>query len=801
MEVDEVDRGSGSASASSCSGEGTEDILCDLSEEFVSLSRKQFKSVTGSAPSNYHAFGQIEGAVTDLASLLEQSRQEWAKLAPIIIHTLLRWTISDTLHDLLVPRLIGINFVEYVRSLASGTAASAFHFTEKAFPTQKTAEDISRALRVLQDKATAVGQIILNIQQAHTCVLPYIWHFSCVLKRGGTTNSGIRELCGFNLSLSPSIINKEICGVGMKLWYSNYIGQLMEKARETIIEGLITRRIFIPVYLRDNFVRKEFYLEQRGDKSWTGQVVSSTTLVAFVMVFCALFGTCPLMTEYKPMERNCVNEMVQSQVFDLKGVLDGVRHTSNRMSSGKFFTVASDDMRSASHADNAIGLSAHGHLLGVLDEVTGDMIYPMIVCVDTEFVLIMRKMCLGHHRRVKQLVVTPPPFHAGMHVNQIHNENLIWQLLVWVPFCLFRAVKPILYNADLQKKMLELVKVEERTDVIRHRTAIARPTRSIRFNTEVLDGDDELKEGDEMEGEEEEVMEQGEADIRGWDQRPPSERGHQDQETPEQAFARYTAEAAAHAGNTTDGLPGSDVIATAAVLAERYAKNKLAESNFVREREVVVQARGTGWKAESKKKFKLQGDDANRQKTEHTLSESLKINYTRMLYNHSLFYAAFTIADVILAAEGGWEKNELTRLVRYMIKDEFSLGIQPFIDLQVHGDLSTLLTKLPLIITAVVAGGREYVVRALVFVLAEMAHLRDNCPGMLKTLGANATYCNEQTVEHKNGRIAQLMDRWGVHNYPGLREMSVRDVHDREGKSVGKAILETGYLAIPHLLC
>ena len=327
--------------------------------------------------------------------------------------------------------------------------------------------------------------------------------------------------------------------------------------------------------------------------------------------------------------------------------------------------------------------------------------------------------------------------------------------------------------------------------------------RSISFATEVFEEDDELKEGDEenVEEEEEAVMEQGEAEIRGWEQRPPSEPGHQDQETPEEAFARYTAEAAANAANATDGFPGSDVIATAAVLAERYAKNKLAESNFVKEREVVVKARDKGWKAVKKKKLKLSGEEANQQKTEDAISDSLKLNYTRTLYNHNLFYAGFTIADGILKAESGWQKNELTQLIHYMISEQLSLGIQPFIELQVHGDLSPLLTKLPLMITAVVAGGREFVVRALVFALAEIIHLRDHCPGMLKTLGTNATYCNELPVEHKNGRIVQLMERWGVHDYRGLREMSVRDVHDREGKSVGKTILETGCLYIPHMLC
>ena len=163
MEVaEEVDNGSGSASASASASSGVIDEKVKFFESVIDLSRSQLKSVVRAAPPNYRAFGQIEGAVTDLASLLEQSRQEWASLASEVIYTLLRWTISEKLYEMMIPRLVGTNFVEYIRSLASGIEASAVHFSEKRYESQKSAEYLARALRVLQDKATAVGRIILR---------------------------------------------------------------------------------------------------------------------------------------------------------------------------------------------------------------------------------------------------------------------------------------------------------------------------------------------------------------------------------------------------------------------------------------------------------------------------------------------------------------------------------------------------------------------------------------------------------------------------------------------------------------
>ena len=146
--------------------------------DFIDETRKQLKKIVSIAPKSYHEFGQVEGAVSDLSTLLDQSHDEWAQEAPLVIHTLIRWMLSPTLIDLMTPRVIGGDLNKYLMRLASGTVADTSHFTAALQKTHQSAEYIAKRVRVKQAKATMYAQIILNCQQEGKCVLPYIWHLS-----------------------------------------------------------------------------------------------------------------------------------------------------------------------------------------------------------------------------------------------------------------------------------------------------------------------------------------------------------------------------------------------------------------------------------------------------------------------------------------------------------------------------------------------------------------------------------------------------------------------------------------------
>ena len=115
--------------------------------------------------------------------------------------------------------------------------------------------------------------------------------------------------------------------------------------------------------------------------------------------------------------------------------------------------------------------------------------------------------------------------------------------------------------------------------------------------------------------------------------------------------------------------------------------------------------------------------------------------------------------------------NALTKKIGLMF-EMLEICVKPFDDLNDKGDISTLFEWYPSMIKLFAMGKKPNIVCAGFFLLAQLQHMLQHRPDLIKQIGSICTSLNEVFIEHDNSIIARALEGMLV-AFDKIREVSV----------------------------
>jgi hypothetical protein len=172
------------------------------------------------------------------------------------------------------------------------------------------------------------------------------------------------------------------------------------------------------------------------------------------------------------------------------------------------------------------------------------------------------------------------------------------------------------------------------------------------------------------------------------------------------------------------------------------------------------------------------------------ISETCKTNLMRMKFGCELLYAVFEEAEQQIIEEKMFENSSLGALLKNFIKDQLGLCVQPTNSLCGDGDIKPLFSSYPTLLRYWSFGGKPYVVRAAMYTLIHLNHMKEYCPHIILQLGLNAFQLNDGDIEHQNSCIARDSTEEKINTFQELRNISVNVAKRRSDINDQKEILE-----------
>ena len=97
-----------------------------------------------------------------------------------------------------------------------------------------------------------------------------------------------------------------------------------------------------------------------------------------------------------------------------------------------------------------------------------------------------------------------------------------------------------------------------------------------------------------------------------------------------------------------------------------------------------------------------------------------------------------------------------------MFKEQLQLVVEPFNILNATGDITNFYEHFPLIIRAIATGKKFKIVRVCFLLLAQLIHLIDNRPDIMRQIAIMAAFTNEVHIEFHNSTIARRVKNMDV---------------------------------------
>ena len=173
-----------------------------------------------------------------------------------------------------------------------------------------------------------------------------------------------------------------------------------------------------------------------------------------------------------------------------------------------------------------------------------------------------------------------------------------------------------------------------------------------------------------------------------------------------------------------------------------------------------------------------------------SIVKSCITNHQRLKYNDELLHVAICLSIEKIGAETLFGKNALTRMVGALFMDQLHLAVQPFNDLNARGDRTSLYEHFPLMIRVIATGNKHKIVRACFFLLAELIHLIENRPDIMRQIAIMAPYTNEVQIEFHNSTIARRLQHMDV-LFQNIRNESVNTSRIRDMYTQVRNMLDT----------
>lgn len=208
------------------------------------------------------------------------------------------------------------------------------------------------------------------------------------------------------------------------------------------------------------------------------------------------------------------------------------------------------------------------------------------------------------------------------------------------------------------------------------------------------------------------------------------------------------------------------VIASVGILIEQAQEYQGVQATFYNQ----VQHQG------KKKDDKMQMGTAlaTALKDQERIRKSMVVNHCRLKYLMELLWAVFKAAEPDIVKEGLWEKNELTKMVQHYVKDILgALCVQPFNDLNYEGNIAPFFESYPKQIILASVGGKWKIVRASMFMLAILLHLKKHRPDVLIQIALHPTMLNEVYIEHLNSIVKRYCVYIKARFFNDIRKCSI----------------------------
>lgn len=402
----------------------------------------------------------------------------------------------------------------------------------------------------------------------------------------------------------------------------------------------------------------------------------------------------------------------------------------------------------------------------------------VVLILDTEFIQQCGKYsAVMRNDFMAKIVVPPVPLHSCKHLQEVLTEQVLFILFFLADFYEFRGFKPNTFKV-IEKSILKLVTENERKDMFWGNNDERQPLNLDDCIDPVEEENGEVAEEKDYEPEDE-MRDVFEAE------RIPIDDANEESDGVVPGILEE------HERNYNEnGIDQTRLQMIAEItpsLIDCVLKRKRDELDFKKGRRKAIAEKVRG-----AKEMKLPPPNIL-YRSLIKISETCKTNLMRMKFGCELLYAVFEEAEQQIIEEKLFENSSLGALLKNFIKDQLGLCVQPTNSLCGDGDIKPLFSSYPILLRYWSFGVKPYVVRAALYTLIHLNHMKEHCPHIILQLGMNAFQLNDGDIEHQNSCIARDSTEEKISTFKELRRISVNVAKRRSDINEQKELLEVDF--------
>lgn len=226
----------------------------------------------------------------------------------------------------------------------------------------------------------------------------------------------------------------------------------------------------------------------------------------------------------------------------------------------------------------------------------------------------------------------------------------------------------------------------------------------------------------------------------------------------------------ANAKRRDTNLSDNTAIATLTGMVTRW-KRKMAQAREDRWWKFLSPKEKSALKKEGNGKPQINQAYASSIELEDVLVKASVMNHQREKISFELLYFAFMDIMPVIIEESLFTSSSLGRLIENLF-EQLSLCTAPFNSLNNKGNIEPLLRLYPQLIKLYAVGNKPNIVKTGFFLQAQLHHMIDKRPDLVKQIGKVCTSLNEVFIEHNNSVIARNLVGLMV-TFPTIRNTSV----------------------------
>ena len=713
----------------------------------------------------------LGGDDVDLFDAVTNTLQHDALLAPTWFKLMVNLAMGDA-----VKKRVNAQFNE---GKPMAAIESGMHVPATLFQNERADDPgnvrLAAKCNIIEREVLLLLHVLIHFQQKGHCPNEFVWLISKFLKNGGLYGTSIDLLGKLGICVSNREITTELNPQDINLFYERECAVMRNLALQECddADGGFKHIVFL---MFDNYASTTYQLEQTHRRPISSTIDTQTNLYQVVQKspdFDRRPTRAPASTKFDDDVINAVAQVLGTKL-QLSGII-GDRRDANFCHLPKWSMLASLPIKSSSHLSGIQFLI----MISVFFAAGGAKMQEMVQLTDPEFTLQALKFVVAVYARVSHMVHVPVPFHAQKHAMESLNRQTVFGALVLIPFYRYLKFKKVFEG--LEDSINKLVSDADR-EAIRTEDIEALLSSGGSGAEGVLINDDDEEE------EEEEEEQEGEGGINECVAKvlevigkvvPPDmyeeEAGAEEDLTASMQSPDYAS------------VVSMKLIETCAVLIKRAKEGREIRRKFYEERQRAKVSNNT---EALKRRLTLPSRLAQALALEKKLHEAFIVNHCRLKFMFELLWSVTQYAKTHLGLS--YEDNSLTRMIGSFVNDQLRLAVEPFNQLNLHGDLTMFFEEYPRMVTLFSVGEKPKIVRAGIFLTAQILHMVENRPDIMQELALNATKINEVFVEHANSLIQrEVAKRQSDPSFQKVRDASIRILKNRQDLQLMEQLVES----------